>query len=111
MSFIKASANGGEYERDVNATDAALDKGGNRKDLFSVYITYIFVFMSFNYEFVCDCICQAIVNYCFDAVNWGVTVAQISSIACQKREREKIRMHSNKSRNHDKSFLKDAMSP
>lgn len=32
MSFIKASANGGEYERDVNATDAALDKGGNRKD-------------------------------------------------------------------------------
>lgn len=52
MSFIKASAKGGEYERDVNATDAALDKGGNRKDLFSVYITYIIVFISFNYEFV-----------------------------------------------------------
>lgn len=27
MSFIKASTKGGEYERDVNATDAALDKG------------------------------------------------------------------------------------
>lgn len=36
MSFIKASTKGEEYERDVNATDAALDKGGNRKYLFSI---------------------------------------------------------------------------
>lgn len=65
------------------------------------YIHYIIVFMSNNYEFVYDCICQAIVNNDrFDAVNWGVTLAQISSTACQKREK-KIRIHSNKSRNHD----------
>lgn len=37
MSFIKAWTEGGVYERDVNATDAALDKGGNRKFLFSIY--------------------------------------------------------------------------
>lgn len=91
MSFIKASAKGGEYERDVNATDAALNRGGNGKYSFSIHTyTNIIVFMSYT--------CTVIVNkYRFDAVNWGVTVAQISSVKKEKR----IRINSNKSRNHD----------
>jgi len=45
MSFIKATAKGGEYERDVNATDAALEKGGNRKDLFSIHTLHTSLYL------------------------------------------------------------------
>lgn len=66
MSFIKASTKRGEYKRDVNATDAALDKGGNRK--------YVSIYVELHYEFIVSVIDNM---YRFDAINWGVTLGQI----------------------------------
>jgi len=82
MSFIKATAKGGEYERDVNATDAALEKGGNRKDLFSIHtlhtslylwakITICFIEQIINLSMIVSVRLLLIANYRFDAVNWA----------------------------------------